>query len=130
MNSAMYFGQYCDSLKIFNTLGTFNRSINSLPAQAESSLVKRQVFLTEVQKKLTNIQPLAQALGINEISHTPYTNPITRVEPVNFMQRISKLNKNPMLSFLRGKYLRNLPLGDEAIKTHTGYSGANLNIIA
>ena len=67
--------------------------------------------------------------GVNPKPPTANTNPIVKVEPVSFSQRISQLNKNPLLSFMRGSFAQNIPLGEEAINTRDGYIGMHLNVI-
>ena len=67
--------------------------------------------------------------GVNPKPPSASVNPFVKVEPVSFSQRISQLNKNPLLSFMRGSFAQNIPLGEEAINTRGGYIGMNLNLI-
>ena len=88
---------------------------------------------------------LAQAGAIEpKVSgkQTPKVNPFTPTEGMpkvggtqggalaGFSEAIAGLNYNPQLSFLRGEYMTNMPLGEaEAINVKGGKAGARANII-
>lgn len=83
-------------------------------------------------EKVTEAEKMQKSYKLGSVS-TTYINPATAVanpvKPVTFGQSISKFNKNPLLSFMRGEYAQNVPLYNDAIAVENGFLGYNLNVI-